>query len=75
VLQPRGSTAHTGFDEPHQFLDNVREEGVRANIRRNLDPLAELPGAFCANCAGATCVINQSIASSLRNQVEEWLTE
>jgi MoaA/NifB/PqqE/SkfB family radical SAM enzyme len=56
-------------------LGNVREAGVRENIRRNLDRLAELPGAVCSNCAGATCVINQSIASSLRNQVAEWLME
>jgi MoaA/NifB/PqqE/SkfB family radical SAM enzyme len=56
-------------------LGDVRDAGVRENIRRNLDRLAELPGADCSNCAGATCVINQSIAQKLRNQVTEWLMD
>jgi hypothetical protein len=56
-------------------LGNVREAGVRENIRRSLDRLAELPGSVCSNCAGATCVINQSISHSLRNQCGEWLME
>jgi MoaA/NifB/PqqE/SkfB family radical SAM enzyme len=56
-------------------LGNVLQTGIRANIRRNLDRLSELPGVFCSNCAGATCVINQAMERSLYKQTAEWLRE
>jgi MoaA/NifB/PqqE/SkfB family radical SAM enzyme len=56
-------------------LGNVLEAPVRETIRRNLDDLSALPSCHCANCAGATCVINQSIEQGLQNQVSEWLKE
>lgn len=35
--------------------------------------LADCPTDACAGCAGVTCVINQSVARSLRDQVRQWL--
>ncbi len=46
-------------------LGNVRERSVRENIRNNLEQWRQLPNAFCLNCAGATCAINQSVESIL----------
>jgi MoaA/NifB/PqqE/SkfB family radical SAM enzyme len=51
-------------------LGNVREGGVRANIRRNITRLKELPNEFCFNCAGATCAINQSVERILCDQIK-----
>ena len=51
-------------------LGNVREDGIRANIRRNIARLKELPNEFCFNCAGATCAINQSVERILRDQIK-----
>jgi MoaA/NifB/PqqE/SkfB family radical SAM enzyme len=56
-------------------LGNVGEATLRDNIRRNLDRLGDLPGPVCSNCAGATCVINQAIERSLRNEVTALLKE
>lgn len=50
-------------------LGNVRESGVRENIRRNISRLRQLPNEFCFNCAGATCAINQSVDRLLREQI------
>jgi MoaA/NifB/PqqE/SkfB family radical SAM enzyme len=54
-------------------LGNVLTAGVRENIRRNLHRLAELPIDCCTSCAGATCVINQTMERNLRTQIAEWL--
>jgi MoaA/NifB/PqqE/SkfB family radical SAM enzyme len=54
-------------------LGNVLTSSLRENIRRGVARLAGLPGPDCANCAGATCVINQSMARGLHAQVERWL--
>ncbi|MGQ9462962.1 MAG: radical SAM protein [Candidatus Fervidibacter sp.] len=51
-------------------LGDVRQGGVRANIRRNIAKLKELPNEFCVNCAGATCAINQSVERLLSEQVK-----
>ena len=51
-------------------LGNVRDGGVRENIRRNISKLRQLPNEFCSNCAGATCAINQSVERLLREQVK-----
>jgi len=56
-------------------LGNVREAGLRENIRSNLRRLAEHPNSFCTNCAGATCVINQAAVRNLKKQISEWLEE
>lgn len=56
-------------------LGNVLEVGLRENIRRNLNRLARLPSDICANCAGATCVINQAIRNNLIHQIREWLQQ
>jgi MoaA/NifB/PqqE/SkfB family radical SAM enzyme len=55
-------------------IGNVREAGLRENIRRNLDRLVWLPVDVCTSCAGATCVINQSMYANLRGYVRELLT-
>ncbi len=57
---------------PHP-LGNVQESTLRDNIRSNVGRLAEHPGAFCTNCAGATCVINQGAMRSIREQVADRL--
>jgi len=54
-------------------LGNIREASFRVNIRRSLDKLDTLPGSACANCAGATCVINRTVEGELRKQVDEWV--
>lgn len=54
-------------------LGDVAGAGLRENIRRGLGRLAELPQEACASCAGATCVINQSVDRALRGQIAEWL--
>ena len=56
-------------------LGDVREGGIRANIRRSLHRLAELPIDCCSSCAGATCVINQTMERNLRTQIADWLKE
>ncbi len=56
-------------------LGSVLDTGLRENIRRNLDRLAELPIDSCSGCAGATCVINQSMETRLRAQIVEWIKE
>jgi MoaA/NifB/PqqE/SkfB family radical SAM enzyme len=56
-------------------LGNVGDASLRENIRRNGHRLAELPGPHCSNCAGATCVINQSIEHTLRSEVTRWTRE
>lgn len=56
-------------------LGNVQEAPLRENIRRNRSRWKELPNAFCRNCAGATCVINQSMERSLRAQIAAWKKE
>ena len=56
-------------------LGDVRQAGIRANIRRNLHRLAELPIDCCSSCAGATCVINQTMERNLRTQIADWLKE
>lgn len=54
-------------------LGNVRDAGLRENIRRNLPRLSELPIAACQGCAGATCVINQRLQRELDSQVTAWV--
>ncbi|MBI3971244.1 MAG: radical SAM protein [Chloroflexi bacterium] len=54
-------------------LGSVRDATLRENVRRGQQRLAALPGPECVNCAGATCVINQSVERSLRSQVTTWL--
>jgi len=54
-------------------IGNIRETPLRENIRRSLGKLDGLPGPACANCAGATCVINRTVEEELRKQVGEWL--
>jgi MoaA/NifB/PqqE/SkfB family radical SAM enzyme len=56
-------------------LGSVSEAPLRENMRRNRDRLAELPGPWCTNCAGATCVINQAIEHGLRSEVKRWTEE
>ncbi len=56
-------------------LGNVTEATLRENIRENIPRLADCPTDACAGCAGVTCVINQSAASALRNQVRQWLDD
>jgi MoaA/NifB/PqqE/SkfB family radical SAM enzyme len=56
-------------------LGNVTERTARDSIRSNISRLAECPNAFCAGCAGATCVINQATERNLKSQVAEWLRE
>ena len=56
-------------------LGSVLGASVRDNIRRSLDRLAELPIDCCSGCAGATCVINQTMERNLRAQIAEWLKE
>lgn len=56
-------------------LGNIRQGGVRANIRRNIAKLKELPNEFCVNCAGATCAINQSVERLLSEKVKARLKE
>ncbi|MFN4179291.1 MAG: radical SAM protein, partial [Armatimonadota bacterium] len=51
-------------------LGDVRDGGVRANIRRNVSRLRQLPNEFCVNCAGATCAINQSVERILSEQIK-----
>jgi len=51
-------------------LGDVRDGGVRNNIRQNISRLRQLPNEFCLNCAGATCAINQSVEGILREQVK-----
>jgi len=50
-------------------LGNVQETGLRENILANVRRLAECPNAFCANCAGATCAINQAALRNLRKEL------
>jgi len=52
-------------------IGNVLTSSLRENIRRNLDNIAQLPGRYCDNCAGATCVINQMIERKLTEKVRE----
>jgi len=54
-------------------IGNIRTASFRENIRRALGNLDSLPGPVCANCAGATCVINRTVEGELRQQVREWL--
>ena len=54
-------------------MGDVREAGLRANIRAGVERLGRLPGPECAGCAGATCVINQSTLAALRVHVRELL--
>jgi len=54
-------------------LGSVLDAGLRENIRGNLGRLAELPIECCSGCAGATCVINQTMEGRLRAQIAEWL--
>lgn len=56
-------------------IGNVRGSSFRANILRNLHRLSELPNRFCLNCAGATCVINQTVEKALKDQIEKWIGE
>ncbi len=56
-------------------IGSVKGSGLRANIRAAAGRLALLPVDACASCAGATCVINQSMERGLREQVEAWLAE
>ncbi len=55
-------------------LGNVKERGVRDNIRENLSRWQQLPNEFCTNCAGATCAINQSVERILREWLKQQLT-
>ncbi len=54
-------------------LGDVIGSGLRGNIRRNRDCLNDLPIDCCAGCAGATCVINQTMETRLRAQIAEWI--
>ncbi len=56
-------------------LGNVQSATLRENIRANMGRWPEYPNAFCAGCAGATCVINQATLRNLKKQVAEWLCE
>jgi len=56
-------------------LGNVLQTTLRENIRRNLDRLPNLPNEFCPNCAGATCVINQTIERKLRERIAALLAK
>lgn len=54
-------------------LGNVKDGGVRENIRRNISKLRQLPNEFCFNCAGATCAINQTVEQILKEHVRSKL--
>lgn len=56
-------------------LGNVKNSPFRMNILKNLHRLSELPNRFCHNCAGATCVINQTVEKTLREQIKRWIGE
>jgi MoaA/NifB/PqqE/SkfB family radical SAM enzyme len=52
-------------------IGNVKESPFRENILRNLHRLSELPNRFCYNCAGATCVINQTVERALKEEISK----
>ena len=56
-------------------IGNVLDASLRQNIRQSAARLAALPTNECTGCAGATCVINQSIETTLVGRVTEWLNE
>jgi hypothetical protein len=56
-------------------MGSVLNAPLRETIRRCAPRLSSLPGPACAGCAGATCVINQSMRNELQQKVRARLTE
>lgn len=69
---PDGSQHWCGAHAIHRPspLGDVRDGGIRSNIRKDISKLRQLPNEFCFNCAGATCAINQSVERILSEQVK-----